>query len=118
MEERSGGTTGSSCLLTALIEASGAMLVLSSQENIRLCHIDAVAMMIHVTSGCLFLDAMDAFMYVSATSRRMCCLSCLAFGLKDEEDGAGGPEPERPPEAGGGSSSMASGADDAMDTVS
>ncbi len=41
----------------------------------------------------------------------------LSWCLKDE-DGAGGPEPERPPEAGGGSSSMATGEDDVMDTVS
>ena len=33
------------------------------------------------------------------------------------ENDAGGPDAERPPEAGGGSSSMASGQHDAMDTV-
>lgn len=40
-------------------------------------------------------------------------------GLAAQEEGAGGADAERPPEAGGGSSSMAtSGQDDAMDTVS
>ncbi|CAM9536751.1 unnamed protein product [Pylaiella littoralis] len=39
-------------------------------------------------------------------------------GTRGDEEGAGGAEPERPPEAGGGSSSKASGAHDAMDTVS